>query len=123
MSTSSNLDPLHDGLRLVSYCPVCETRYNPIEAKLLGQDGDTRLMHVQCRKCQHTVLALVLVNQVGASSIGILTDLSYTDVLKFTEHQRLSINDVLEVHRFFEQKTWQQTFLPKRRSKVKRIRS
>lgn len=96
-----------DGLRLVSYCPVCETRYNPMQAKLLGEDGETRLLHVQCRKCHHSILALVLVNQVGASSVGLLTDLTYEDVLKFRANRLVSINDVIDVHNVLEDGSWQ----------------
>ncbi len=96
----------NDGLRLVSYCPVCETRYNPMEANLLGEDGETRLLHVQCRKCQHSILALVLVNQVGASSVGLLTDLTYEDVLKFRTNRLVSINDVIDVHSALEDGSW-----------------
>lgn len=100
-------DKWNDGLRLVSYCPVCETRYNPMEANILGEDGETRLLHVQCRKCHHSILALVLVNQVGASSVGLLTDLAYEDVLKFRTNRLVSINDVIDVHSALEDGSWQ----------------
>ena len=108
----------NDGLRLVSYCPVCETRYNPMEAKMLGEDGETRLLHVQCRKCHHSILALVLVNQVGASSVGLLTDLTYEDVLKFRTNRLVTINDVIETHHALETGFFQGMPQPRRRAKV-----
>jgi hypothetical protein len=98
MSSNQSSELWNEGLKLVSYCPVCETRYNPMEAKVLGKDGETHLLHVQCRKCRNSILALVLVNQAGASSVGLLTDLSFEDVMTFRENQKVSINDVIDVH-------------------------
>ena len=83
MSSIQGSELWNEGLKLVSYCPVCETRYNPMEAQLLGQDGETHLLHVQCRTCHNSILALVLVNPSGASSVGLLTDLSYEDFDSF----------------------------------------
>lgn len=117
-------DRWNDGLRLVSYCPVCETRYNQMEAKLLGEEGDTRLIYVNCRKCRHSVLALVLVNHVGASSVGLLTDLTYEDVVKFQAAKKVSINDVIDAHHILEDGSWKHSMEPRRRhSKVSRFRS
>lgn len=92
-----------EGLRLVSFCPVCETRYNPMQAQILGKDGETHLLHVQCKKCRNSILALVLVSQVGASSVGLLTDLTYEDVVRFKMNKQVSIDDVIDVHEFLRQ--------------------
>ena len=107
MSTHLGSELWNEGLKLVSFCPVCETRYNPMEARLLGERGDTHLLHVQCRKCQHSILALVLVNQVGASSVGLLTDLSYEDVLRVKVERPISVDDVIAVHEMLETPHWE----------------
>ena len=93
-------------MRLVSFCPVCETRSNPMHARTLGQEGETRLLHIQCQKCHNAFLALVLVNQVGASSIGLLTDLSFEDVVRFHENASISVNDVISAHECLENVSW-----------------
>ncbi len=85
-------------------------------AHVLGENGETRLLHVQCRKCQHSILALVLVNQVGASSVGLLTDLTYEDVLNFRTNRLVSINDVIDVHSALEDGSW--ATLPKMRRRA-----
>lgn len=107
MSSSSGSEFWNEGLKLISFCPVCETRYNPMGAHVLGQEGDTQLVHVRCRKCQNSILALVLVNQSGASSVGLVTDLSYDDVLRFKNSRAISIDDVVEAHTFFHTTSWQ----------------
>lgn len=107
MATQLGSELWNEGLKLVLFCPVCETRYNPMEARLLGEQGETHLLHVQCRKCQHSILALVLVNQVGASSVGLLTDLSYEDVVRVRSGQQVHVDDVIEVHRLFTTMGWE----------------
>jgi len=97
-----NTSPQTNGLRLVSYCPVCETRSNPMNARVLGQEGETHLLHIQCHKCQNAFLALVLVDQVGATSVGLLTDLAYEDVIRFGKDRSVSINDVISAHDVLE---------------------
>jgi hypothetical protein len=113
---SQSQDSLSDGLRLVSYCPVCETRVNPMQARPLGKEGETELLHIQCHKCHNAFLALVLVNQVGASSIGLVTDLAYEDVLRFKSNRSVSINDVISIHEFFEGHTWPKRFAERSRA-------
>ncbi|MBI2475484.1 hypothetical protein HYV69_03615 [Candidatus Uhrbacteria bacterium] len=100
--SSTSSEQWNEGLRLISFCPVCETRYKPSETKTLNEDDQTRLLHVQCSKCKHSVLALVLINKVGASSIGLLTDLVFDDVLKFRANRRVTVNDVIEIHTSLE---------------------
>lgn len=88
----------NDGLQLVSFCPLCETEYNPTEAKELGEKGDARLLHITCKGCSNSFIALMLLNQGGVSSVGLITDLSYKDVMKFKDSPSVDTDDVLEVH-------------------------
>ncbi|MBI5794520.1 hypothetical protein HZA87_05595 [Candidatus Uhrbacteria bacterium] len=121
MSTLSDSDRWNEGLKLVSFCPVCETRYNPMEARALAGIGETQLLHVQCRKCQNAILAIVHVNQVGASSVGLLTDLSYEDVVRFRSQSVVKIDDVIETHRFFGSDHWEQALGGTYRNQVTRV--
>ncbi len=100
MATSNNTDRTTQGLRLVSYCPVCEIRSKSMIARTLGSQGETKLMHIKCHKCQNAFLALVLVNQVGASSVGLLTDLAYEDVVRFQSQKDVGVNDVIAMHEY-----------------------
>jgi len=54
-----------DGLRMISFCPLCETNYNPMEARVLGEKEDGHLLHIRCKKCWNSILALVLVSNAG----------------------------------------------------------
>jgi hypothetical protein len=107
MSSQLGSELWNEGLKLVSFCPVCETRYNPMEAKILAAQEQTHLLHVQCRKCEHSILALVLVNQAGASSVGLLTDLSYEDVVRLKSSRSITVDDVIDAHTLFERSNWE----------------
>ena len=39
---------------------------------------------------------------MGVSSVGLVTDLTYDDVLKFRASRRISVDDVLSVHEELE---------------------
>lgn len=119
MSSSNKIDSTIQSLRLVSYCPVCEIRSKSMMARTLGTQGETKLMHIKCHKCQNAFLALVLVNQVGASSVGLLTDLAYEDVMRFRSHADVSVNDVIFMHEKLAQGTFQVPVERKRKTAVK----
>lgn len=93
---------MNDEIRLVSFCPVCESRCEMMETKLLGEDGKTKHMHVYCKKCRHSVLAAFIVHKAGANSIGLLTDLSYEDAVKFRTNHLVTVNDVIDLHSALE---------------------
>ncbi len=92
-----------DSLKLISYCPLCETHYNPMEAKILEQRDDAHLIHVQCRRCRSSIIVLVTNHQGGVASVGMVTDLSAEDVMRFRGSERVTCDDVLNIHEYFQQ--------------------
>lgn len=69
-----------------------------MEAQVLDENGETHLLHVKCKSCRNAILALVLVTKAGVSSVGLVTDLSFDDVVKFRAQNKVSVDDVLAVH-------------------------
>mgnify|MGYP001568762633 CR=1 FL=1 len=74
-----------------------------MEARVLDEDGETHLLHVRCKNCANAMLALVLVTKAGVSSVGLVTDLSYEDVVQFRSSAKVSVDDVLSIHGILEQ--------------------
>ncbi len=87
-----------EGIKLISYCPLCESSYNPQQTRVLGEKDDSHLLHIQCGNCSNAIIALVLISSVGVSSVGLVTDLAYDEVDRFKECQAVSTDDVIEVH-------------------------
>lgn len=88
----------NEGLKLISYCPLCNMQYNPLSAKILDERDDAHLVHVECRKCGSLIVALVLTGGIGISSVGLVTDLTSDDVLKFKDVEDVQLDDVIELH-------------------------
>ena len=87
-----------EGIKLISYCPLCESSYNPRQARVLGEKEDSHLLHIQCGNCSNAIIALVLISAVGVSSVGLVTDLDHEEVNRFKGAPAVSTDDVIEVH-------------------------
>lgn len=87
-----------ESIKIISFCPVCNTKYNPLEARVLEEKDEAHLIHIKCRRCQSCVVALILTSNLGISSMGIVTDLISDDVLKFKSSSAVSTDDVIEIH-------------------------
>lgn len=87
-----------DNPTLITHCPICNARFNPLEAKILQESDITHLVHVKCQYCHSAIVALIMVNNMGVSSVGLVTDLSSEDTLKFIAERPIDSDDVLEVH-------------------------
>ncbi len=90
--------PGFDALRVMAYCPLCDTRYEPMHARILSESGQMRLIHVTCEECGSATLSLLQEHEAGASSVGLITDLSHTDVLDFHNNVKVTTDDVIDVH-------------------------
>lgn len=91
-----------DGLKLISFCPLCERHYDPVEARVLDERDNGHLLHITCRNCSNSIIALVLSGRDGISSVGLVTDLSYGDVVRFRESSPVDTDDVLDIHAALE---------------------
>ena len=84
-----------EGLKLISSCPLCKTEYQPFQANIVDERNEAQLVHIQCQKCQSSVVALIMNGPMGLSSVGLITDLSSADVERFKDEATLSETDVL----------------------------
>ena len=92
----------NNGVRLISNCPLCQTIYRPASTRVLVTREDAHLVHLKCSQCGCGIVALVVNNLLGISSVGLLTDLTPEDVLKFRHTDSVSADDVIELHTWLE---------------------
>ena len=90
----------NDNTSLMTHCPVCNLRYDPLEARVVRENGAHHLVHVSCRFCRSAILAIIVASTTGINSIGLVTDMTVDDVSKFGESQPLTSDDVLEAYQF-----------------------
>lgn len=91
----------HKGLRIMSHCPLCESRYRSFEAMVLDERGDAHLIYIQCRSCNGSVIALVCFDEGGVNSVGMVTELTKEEVMKYGEAEAVGADDVIDAYQFF----------------------
>lgn len=89
----------HAATQLISHCQLCHSLYKPAEVSLIEEEGPAQLLHVRCSHCASAMVLLLLISEHGMGSVGLITDLTQSDVLRFTAlADTISANDVLGVH-------------------------
>jgi len=83
---------------LVSYCPLCNSSFSPSRAAVISEGNDSQLLHVTCKQCASSIVLLLLVGEVGVSSVGLITDLTEHDVTRFKNGATVSSDDLLDLH-------------------------
>lgn len=97
-------DIFKNNVKLVAYCPLCEQKFNPLEAQVLDERDEAYLVYFKCRKCYSSIVALVMANPWGLASIGLVTDLNNADLLRLRDSESVSDDDVLAMHVLMEKK-------------------
>lgn len=91
--------------KLLTHCPLCHAVYHDQSIRLLGEQGTTRLFHLTCGTCNHSVLAVILESQSGVSSIGLVTDLEAQEAMNFRDAPVVSADDCVTAHVFLEERS------------------
>lgn len=107
MAMEQYLDAFFSGdgdLRVLTACPFCSTSYTLRAARILAQRNDAHVVHIECRSCGGSIVALILTDGRGPQSVGMVTDLGRNEVMKFSDAVPISIDDVLATHAFLDRK-------------------
>jgi len=99
----SQFNPIQEQIRLLQQCPVCKGQYTPKEAKIVEQRQDAHLVHITCPHCHNAILAVVVISDIGMSSVGMVTDLSMEDVRRLRAKDVISENDLLGFHQLLKE--------------------
>lgn len=90
----------NDPLKLASACAFCEGARTAIDARILGEDSDTSLVHATCRRCRVASLSLVVRRGEAGTALSFATDLSSEDALRFRRARAVTVDDVIDWHAF-----------------------
>ena len=83
-------------------CPLCNKEYQAKSVRIAAQHEDTTLIHLQCQSCSGALMAAILQNGVGSSSVGMITDLSFDDVTYFWGQKPIEADDCLALYEFLK---------------------
>ncbi|MFA5129696.1 MAG: hypothetical protein WC477_02105 [Patescibacteria group bacterium] len=89
---------MHAHPKLLSNCPLCQAQYEDQSIRLIAENGATRMFHLTCASCAHSVIAMITEYSHGTSSLGMVTDLEAQDALRFQDAEPISADDCLQFH-------------------------
>lgn len=101
---SSANNSIFDRLKLVKECPLCSFSYEQGKIVVLEEYDESHLVHITCQKCKGSILHMVVTTPLGASAVGIITDLSASEVAKIRKKPAVSVDDILDFHKFIQKK-------------------
>lgn len=81
-------------------CPVCKKEYQNSTPHVLYEEEPVHLIHMSCPHCASNILSIVTLSEVGMSSVGVFTDLTAEDVVKFHHREAFRDDDILDTHEF-----------------------
>ena len=86
-------------------CSVCGEAFKPRNAHLLSRDPELSHVYTQCSECKSSSITFVLKSTMGfITTIGMLTDMTKSDIERFKGKKPISADDVLELHKSLEEK-------------------
>lgn len=92
-----------EGIKLISFCPVCRSQKHRMEAQVIEENEVAHLVHLHCPICKAAVLAMLTFSPAGLNSIGMVTDLSAEEAARFKDAVPFSADDAINLHQFLGQ--------------------
>ncbi|MFH1192547.1 MAG: hypothetical protein V1655_03675 [bacterium] len=92
-------------LGIMSECPLCKAK--SIELNIIEERNNSYLIHSKCRGCENAVLLVAVNNEFGMNVIGMNTDLSKEEFVKFRNDEKcVEFDDVIEVSKSLKNKNF-----------------
>lgn len=85
-------------LGIIAECPVC--KFKDVDLNIIEENGSGYLLHSKCSKCKNAIIMIAVNNDIGINVIGMNTDLSMEEFIKFRSYGKaVVIDDVLAIHK------------------------
>ena len=81
-------------------CSVCGQRYEVDNVKVLGHQEDLWFLSVSCSACQTQCLVAAVIKESKAPKV--ITDLTEVELDKFKKMDKLTTDEVLDMHGFLK---------------------
>lgn len=84
-------------------CPLCGFRYNLEGIKVLPKrSGPSVHVHTNCGECACSLMFALDIKGGEVFLVGVVTDLTHDDALKFQNKNPISTDEVLDWHGFWQ---------------------
>lgn len=83
-------------------CPMCDASYEKEDIKIISKKDGTLSLYLSCKHCKSSVVMLLIMGNMGVTSISIPTDITEDDFEKVRGSEVVSYDDVLEMYKFLK---------------------
>lgn len=91
--------------KFLGNCPICKKKFNSEKTSLLEEDVGIQTLYVECAECDSSVVLGIMKSIPGiVTTVGMLTDMRREDIERLGNMQPITADDVLEMHRYLENK-------------------
>lgn len=85
-------------------CPICSAKYLVEDTKVISSEqympfNEARiLIHSDCGKCKSSVMFNVEIHGPHVYSVGMITDLTSADSIKFNHQTKITTDELINLH-------------------------
>ncbi len=93
-----SLDSLRSHFKVMRECPVCATGFESEQIRTVENTKGSHVLHVTCPVCSNSLIFLVGSTQLGIGLIGMVSDLTYDDSVRFRRKESLSEDELIDCY-------------------------
>ncbi len=90
-------------VQIATKCPMCDFKFSKDDIKTIDSKEGAATFFLNCSKCKSSVMMVIVASALGITSISMVSDLAEKDLGKI-EKDCVKYDDVLEMHKFLENK-------------------
>lgn len=95
---SFSLDSLRSHFKVMRECPVCTKEFNVEHIRTVESREGSHVLHATCPACGNSLIFLVGTTQLGIGLIGMVSDFTYDDSVRFRHKEPLTDDQVIECY-------------------------
>ncbi len=93
-----SLDSLRSQFKVMRECPVCTTVFENEHIKTVETTEGSQILHTTCSACQNSLIFFIGSTQLGLGLIGMMSDLTYEDIIRFRPKEAISEDTIIECY-------------------------
>ena len=97
-SPQFSLDSLRSHFKVMRECPVCTAGFDLEQIRTVESIKGSHVLHATCPTCLNSLIFLVGSTQLGIGLIGMVSDLTYDDSVRFRRKESLTEDDLIECY-------------------------
>ncbi len=82
----------------ITKCPYCKEVYASADVTQIESKERSSYVHSKCQKCKNAMMLHIRYKGGGIECAGFLTDWSAKDAKRFLHGEKITVDDVIEMH-------------------------